>query len=127
MAKKTKKNKRSVKSEKIEYEVSSGNLFKDFGYENPEEAQVKSDLAILIRSIIKQKKLTQKKAADLIGIDQPKISKITRGILSEFTLERLMRFLVALGCDIEIKPLLGKASRASIHVARSNITRRISA
>lgn len=122
-----KKNKRSVKPEKVEYEVSSGNLFKDFGYENPEEAQVKSDLAILIRSIIKQKKLTQKKAADLIGIDQPKISKITRGILSEFTLERLMRFLVALGCDIEIKPFFGRASRASIHVARSNITRRISA
>jgi len=47
------KSKRKVLSEDIEYEVSSGNLFKDFGYSNPEEAKAKWDLAFLIKSIIK--------------------------------------------------------------------------
>ena len=101
MAKKVKKSK---KFEEIEYEVSSGNVFKDFGYANPEEAKAKWDLAFLIRSVIEDKELTQDMAAELMGIDQPKVSKITRGILSEFTIERLMRYLVALGIDIEIKP-----------------------
>jgi predicted XRE-type DNA-binding protein len=72
---------------------------------------------MLICTIIKQRKLTQDKAAQLMEIDQPKVSKIVRGLLSEFTIERLMRHLVALGCDIEIKPKLNRAIIPSIHVA----------
>jgi transcriptional regulator with XRE-family HTH domain len=54
----------------------------------------------------KKRKLTQKKAAEVMGIDQPKVSAILRGRLSGFTIERLMRFLMALGMDIiiEAKP-----------------------
>ena len=115
MAKKAKKR---VVPEKIEYEVSSGNLFEDFGYANPEEAKAKWDLAFLIRSVIEKSDLTQEQAAELMGIDQPKVSKITRGILSEFTLERLMRYLVCLGYDIEIKAAQSKSATASIYVGR---------
>jgi len=127
MVKKTKKNKRKVVPEKIEYEVSSGNLFKDFGYANPEEAEAKWDLAQLIRTIIKKSNLTQAQAAKLMEIDQPKVSKITRGILAEFTLERLMRCLVCLGYDIEIKAAQSKSRTASIHVGKKSAHRRISA
>lgn len=111
----------------MEYEISSGNVFEDFGYENPQEANAKSDLAFLIRAIIKQRKLTQEKAANLMEIDQPKISKITRGLLSEFTIERLMNYLLALGCDLEIKPTIGKASAPSIHVTRNSVFNRVHA
>jgi predicted XRE-type DNA-binding protein len=104
--------------EKIEYEVGSGNVFADFGFKNPKEANAKSDLALLIREIIKQRKLTQAQAAKLMKIDQPKVSRITRGILSEFTIERLMNYLIELGCDLEIKPTLGKVTTPSIHVTR---------
>lgn len=97
------KRKRKNKIEEIEYTVSSGNIYADFGYPNPEEAQTKAELAMAITAIIKEKKLNQQQAADLMGIDQPKISKITRGILSEFTIERLMRFLLNLSYDIELK------------------------
>ncbi len=117
MAKKVKRTKKTAKPEKIEYELSSGNVFKDFGISSPGEVDTKHDLAMLIRSIIKQKKLTQERAARLMDIDQPKVSKIVRGILSEFTIERLMRYLVALGCDVEIKPTMNKARTPSIHVA----------
>src|SRR5947209_1490413 len=76
----------------------------DFGFSNPEEAKTKADLAMLITKIIKEKDLTQQQAADLMNIDQPKVSKIVRGLLSEFSIERLLKFILALGFDIEITP-----------------------
>jgi predicted XRE-type DNA-binding protein len=97
------KRKSKNKDEIIEYTVSSGNVYADFGFANPEEAKAKAALAMAITSIIKEKKMTQQEAANLIGIDQPKVSKITRGLLSEFTIERLMRFLLNLKYDIELK------------------------
>jgi predicted XRE-type DNA-binding protein len=124
MAKRIKRTKK-VKLEKIEYEVSSGNVFTDFGFPYPEEADAKSDLAILICSIIKQRKLTQKQAAKLMKIDQPKVSKIMRGLLSEFTIERLMKYLLSLGFDIEIKPTPSKAVIPSIHIIKSNTFKRL--
>jgi predicted XRE-type DNA-binding protein len=127
MGKKARKSKKKTVSEQMEYEVSSGNVFKDFGYTNPEEAQAKWDLAFLIRSIMKANNLTQEQAAILMGIDQPKVSKITRGILSEFTLERLMRYLVCLGYDIEINAMQSKSTTASIHVGRKGSNRRMTA
>ncbi len=109
------------KAKKIKYEISSGNVFADFGYENPKEANAKSDLALLISTIIKHRKLTQARAAILMKVDQPKVSKIVRGLLSEFTIERLMNCLLGLGCDLEIKPTFGKAEFPSIHVSKKNI------
>jgi predicted XRE-type DNA-binding protein len=110
---------RKNKTEEIDYTLSSGNVYADFGFPNPEEAQAKAELAIMITDIIKEKKLTQKQAADLIGLDQPKISKLTRGLLSKFTIERLMRFVLRLGFDIELKLKRHgtKASLPAIHVA----------
>jgi predicted XRE-type DNA-binding protein len=120
-----KKRKKVEKSspKKIEYEVSSGNVFQDFGFPNSEEADVKSDLALIIASIIKQKNLTQEQAAELMGIDQPKVSKLMRGLLSEFTIERLMKYLLSLGFDIEIKPKASRALVPSIHVRPGTLKR----
>jgi predicted XRE-type DNA-binding protein len=85
------------KEDEIEVTVSSGNIYADTGHCNPQEAMAKAELAMLIADAIKQKKLTQKKAAELIGIDQPKVSAILRGQLSGFSIDRLFRFLMALG------------------------------
>src|SRR6266446_1606214 len=87
---------------KIAYEDSSGNVFADLGIENPEEALAKSELARQIGKLIKKKKLTQKQAAEILGIDQPKISALIRGRLRSFSLERLIRFLNELGQDVSI-------------------------
>lgn len=122
MAKKRKKAKKQS-SEKIEFEVSSGNVFRDFGFSNPEERNVKSDLALIISSIIKHRNLSQKEAAELMRIDQPKVSKIVKGLLSEFTIERLMKYMVLLGIDIEISPKESKTLVPSIHVRTSNLKR----
>jgi predicted XRE-type DNA-binding protein len=86
----------------VDYVVGSGNVFADLGVRNPEEALAKAELANKISVLIRERKLTQKKAAELLGIDQPKVSMLLRGRLTGFSIERLMRFLMLLGQDIRI-------------------------
>lgn len=93
---------KSKVSKTIQYEESSGNVFADLGLLNPEERMAKAELAIQIRRLIKEKKLTQAAAAELLEIDQPKISLLMQGKLSGFSLERLFKFLYKLGQNITI-------------------------
>lgn len=86
----------------IEYTESSGNVFADLGIPNPEEALAKAEIASKIHDIIKEKKLTQAKAAKILKISQPKVSLLLRGYLTDFSLERLLRFLNDLGQDVYI-------------------------
>jgi predicted XRE-type DNA-binding protein len=81
---------------------SSGNVFADLGFANPEEELTKAQLASHIRQIIRRRRLTQIVAASLMGLDQPKVSALLNGRLANFSSERLMRLLTALGHDIEI-------------------------
>ena len=81
---------------------SSGNVFADLGLGEPEEERTKTQLASHIRQVIKRRRLTQVAAASLMGIDQPKVSALLNGRLANFSSERLMRLLTALGQDVEI-------------------------
>src|SRR3569623_1185732 len=81
---------------------SSGNVFGDLGLSYPDERLAKAELALAISRAIKERELTQREAAALIGIDQPKVSHILRGRLADFSTERLMSFLMGLGQDLEI-------------------------
>jgi predicted XRE-type DNA-binding protein len=85
-----------------EVEPSSGNVFADLGFPNPEEELAKADLAIRISQLLTERKLTQKQAASLLSIDQPKVSALRRGKLEGFSTERLFRFINRLGQDVEI-------------------------
>ena len=87
---------------KIEYTESSGNVFADLGIPNPEEALAKSKIVMKIDALIKKKKLTQAQVAKLLKISQPKVSLLLRGYLTDFSLERLLRFLNNLGQDVVI-------------------------
>jgi len=87
---------------KKDYVVGSGNVFADLGYARPEEAAAKAELAHKITKIIERRKLTQAEAADVLEVDQPKVSALRRGKLTGFSLDRLVRFLVLLGSDVQI-------------------------
>lgn len=80
----------------------SGNVFADLDLPNPEELLAKSKLASTINDIIRARGLTQQKAAELMGIDQPKVSKIVRGRLSEFSTEWLLSRVLHMGLDVDI-------------------------
>lgn len=113
----------------IAYEESSGNVFADLGIENSEEALAKSELARQIAKLIKKKNLTQKQAAEILGIDQPKISALIHGRLRSFSLERLIRFLNELGQDVNImiSPAIAEAERGSTWIGESPSNSRIAA
>ena len=96
---------------KRDYEPSSGNVFADIGVTNPEEAFAKAELARQIGEILGKRRLTQAQAAQLLDIDQPKVSALLRGKLSGFSTERLFRFLNALGRDVQI--VIKPAKRAA--------------
>lgn len=68
-------------SKKIEIEESSDNVFADIGLPKPEERLAKADLAIRITEAIRARRLTQTRAAPILKIDQPKISRLLRGLL----------------------------------------------
>jgi len=89
----------------------SGNVFADLGLPNPEERLAKAQLAYAISRVIKERGLTQRAAAALMGIDQPKVSHVLRGRLADFSTERLMGFLTGLGRDIEIVVKMPPRSR----------------
>src|SRR5579862_959210 len=109
-----------VKKQEVELPVtpSSGNVFEDLGFPEPEEELTKAQLASHIRQVIKRRRLTQVAAATLMGIDQPKVSALLNGRLANFSSDRLMRLLTALGQDIEItiKDGTRRDARAKIRV-----------
>jgi predicted XRE-type DNA-binding protein len=101
------------------YEVGSRNVFKDLGVPNAEEHLVKAKLVFKIDTIMKQRRLKQAEAADVLGVKQPDVSKMLRGEFRQFSVERLLRFLVALDQDVEIvvKPHRGRNDAAALHVS----------
>lgn len=103
----------------IEYREGSENIFADIGIPNPEEAMAKAQIAIKISEIIKKKKLTQTKAAKILKISQPKISLLLRGYLTDFSLERLLRFLNDLGQNVYISITPSRRSHGSTWVGDS--------
>jgi predicted XRE-type DNA-binding protein len=99
--------------EEIEVYHGSCNVFADMGLPDAEERLAKADLSMQIQDILKKQKLTQAKAAELLGIDQPKVSALMRGKLSGFSMERLFHFLNILGRDIQI--VVKPKSRSKLH------------
>ena len=81
---------------------ASGNVFRDLGFPNPERELLKAELTLQIFRIIKARKLTQAAAGEILGIKQPHVSGLMRGQSGNFSVERLMDFLTALGQDVEI-------------------------
>jgi len=105
-------------SNKKRYETGSGNVFKDIGVPNAEEHLVKAQLVFKIDTILKKRGLKQVEAAGLFGVRQPDVSKMLRGEFRQFSVERLLRFLVALDQDVEIvvKPHRSRNDAAAMQV-----------
>jgi predicted XRE-type DNA-binding protein len=97
----------------------SKNVFKDIGVRDPGEHFVKAQLVFKIDTIMKRRRLKQVEAANLLGVRQPDISKMLRGEFRQFSVERLLRFLVALNQDVEIviKPHRDKHNAPALHIS----------
>jgi predicted XRE-type DNA-binding protein len=95
---------------------SSGNVFADLGFPYPQEELAKSQLAYHLATIIENRNLSLKDAASLLGISAEDLSLVVTGQFGEFTIDRLMRFLTALGEDVEIT-VRSTQGNAQLHVA----------
>ena len=84
------------------YETGSDNVFKDVGVSNAGEHLIKAQLVFKIETLMRKRGLKQTEAASLLGIRQPDVSKLLRGEFRQFSVERLLRFLVALDQDVTI-------------------------
>ncbi len=105
----------------MEVYSSSSNIFADLGLPNPDELLVKAELVHRISELIAERQLIQSEAAEVLGIDQPKVSALMRGKLSGFSTERLFRFLNALGNNVEIRIIANSKPnvQAQTHVVPS--------
>jgi len=101
---------------------SSGNVFADLGLRDAGEKQTKVRLAVAINRILGARRLSQMAAAQLLEINQPKISALVNYRLEGFSVERLMHFLNALGQDVEIvirkKPSSRREARIVVTAAQ---------
>lgn len=88
-----------------EIHTSSGNTFLDLGF-SPDEAailQMRADLMAQLRKVIKAKKLTQAKAAKLLGVSQSRVSDLVRGKWEKFSLEMLITLVTRAGLHVTVK------------------------
>ena len=84
---------------------SSGNIFIDLGY-SPDEAavlQMRADLMADLRKFIKAKRLTQAKAAEILGVSQSRVSDLIRGKWEKFSLEMLITLSTRAGMRVTLK------------------------
>ena len=101
------------------YEVGRQNVFKHIGVPNAEEHLVKAQLVFKIDTTMKKRRMKQTEAAALFGVGQPDISKMLRGEFRQFSVERLLRFLVKLDQDVEIivRPRRDGQNAPQLHVS----------
>jgi len=89
----------------------SGNVFADLGMPDADTHVLKAEIVSLIDGILRQRRLTQSKAAALLGLSQPDVSRLLRGQFRDYSMERLLRLLQTLGRDVEIVIRKAPASR----------------
>ncbi len=102
----------------LEVEESCGNIFTDLGLPDAEELYLKANLVIAISQAMKAKRVSQKKLATMVGLDQPKVSALLRGQTRGYSADRLIGILNALGQDVKItiEPIPVRESRAGYTV-----------
>ena len=91
-----------MKTDNVKIERSSGNVFADLGLADAEGHLLKAELVMRIDEIIRRRGLEQVEAARVLGLSQPDVSRLLRGSFREYSVERLLRLLTALGRDVEI-------------------------
>ena len=103
----------------ITVEEGSTNVYADLGYADAAEMQRKSQLAGEVARAIKTRHLTQEGAAELLGIDQSKVSRITRGQFRGVSEAKLLELITKLGHDVKIVvgPVRRRAGKIELQFA----------
>ena len=93
---------KAAKSVSKMIEMGSGNVFADLGLPDPDERQLRVQLAVRLNDLLQAEGLTQAAAAKRLGIAQPHVSELKNYKLSRFSSERLLHYITLLNRDVEI-------------------------
>lgn len=104
-------------------EMGSGNLFADLGYADADTHLFKAQLVTRMKNVMTDRRLTQTAAAKLTGVSQPDISRILKGHFRDVSVERLMRMLTRLGCEVDVivRPQGSVTQVAAIRFAEARV------
>ena len=91
-----------MKAPEEEVEEGSGNVYADMGMANADEMQMKARLAMKIGEIIQSRGWTQQEAASVLGMTQPKLSKMLRGQFRGISEAKMLECLARLGRNVQI-------------------------
>jgi predicted XRE-type DNA-binding protein len=91
----------------LETRVTKGsrNVYADLGF-SPAQArnlQIRSRMMTALRKFIEKEALTQAEAAKRLNVSQPRISDLTRGKISRFSLDTLVNMLTDAGLDVDLR------------------------
>jgi predicted XRE-type DNA-binding protein len=89
-------------NDREEIETGSGNVYEDLGMENAAEMLVKAQLASTLQEIITSRNMTQTQAAEIMGLPQPKLSRLLKGQFRGISEFKMMDCIARLGRDIQI-------------------------
>ena len=101
----------------------SANLFADLGHADPDTHLLKAQLVSRIADAMAEQRMTQVAAAKAAGVSQPDISRILKGQFRDVSVERLMRMLTRLGCEVDIvvRPGGVEARYSIIHFGEARV------
>jgi predicted XRE-type DNA-binding protein len=85
--------------------VSTSNVFRDLGFGAEEAAnlKVRAMLMVELEKYIQEKHLTQKRAAERLGVTQPRISDLIRGKIGLFSVDTLITMLTHAGLKVDVR------------------------
>lgn len=106
------------KQEETSIRRGSKNVFADLGFPDAETHLLKAELMSRVQDILEKKKFTQTEAAGITGVSQPDLSRMLKGRFRDVSVERIMRMLTKLGCEVDIvvKPRGRKRAFKPIHL-----------
>jgi predicted XRE-type DNA-binding protein len=109
----------------LQHETGSENVFADLGLPDADALFAKARLAQQIAVLAGARHLTQAQSARVLGTTQPKVSALMSGKLAGFSIERLIRYLNALGQDVDIRvmPKPPRNERATVRVTEVSAVR----
>ena len=105
----------------VSVQEGTRNIYADLELADSEDMLIKAQLVTKIADIIKKRGLTQERAAEILGLTQPKVSRLLKGQFRGVSERRLLECLTRLGRDVEIvvkaAPRNTDTGRVTVHFA----------
>lgn len=96
--------------------VTSGSVFHALGLENADDLVLRSALIRKVGEVARAKNLTQAEIAELLCVDQPRVSTLLAGKISKFSTDALVRMLMALGQNVTVRVTAARAAKGKLFV-----------